>query len=80
MSAVPDAAIPEGMVWLPVHHPATNRLTIPVTDPESNEPNYKQCAVRLVAADQSADSGAARAVLHDGGVARPRGSDGEVSR
>ena len=80
VSAVPDAAIPEGMVWLPVHHPATNRLTIPVTDPESNEPNYKQCAVRLVAADQSADSGAARAVLHDGGVARPRGSDGEVSR
>ncbi|WP_330630164.1 assimilatory nitrate reductase NasA [Halocatena halophila] len=42
-----DSSIPEGMVWLPIHHPDTNRLTIPETDPDSDEPNYKQCAVRL---------------------------------
>ena len=45
-----DEAIPEGMVWLPIHHPATNGLTVPATDPQSDEPNLKQCAVRLVAA------------------------------
>jgi assimilatory nitrate reductase catalytic subunit len=44
-----DDAVPEGMVWLPIHHPMTNHLTIAAVDPESNEPNYKQCAVRLVA-------------------------------
>ncbi|WP_435129003.1 assimilatory nitrate reductase NasA [Halobaculum sp. D14] len=44
-----DDAIPEGMVWLPIHHPRTNELTVPETDPRSDEPNYKQCAVRLSA-------------------------------
>ncbi len=48
----PDPAVPEGLVWLPVHHPVTNELTIPALDPESKEPNYKQCAVRLVVAEQ----------------------------
>ncbi|WP_247005639.1 assimilatory nitrate reductase NasA [Halorientalis litorea] len=43
----PDPTIPEGMVWLPIHHPMTNDLTVPATDPQSDEPNYKQCAVRL---------------------------------
>lgn len=28
-----DAAIPEGLVWLPIHHPSTNRLTLSVVDP-----------------------------------------------
>jgi assimilatory nitrate reductase catalytic subunit len=42
-----DEGVPEGMVWLPIHHPATNRLTISECDPESDEPNFKQCAVRL---------------------------------
>ncbi len=42
-----DSAVPEGMVWAPIHHPATNDLTLPVTDPRSDEPNYKQCAVEL---------------------------------
>jgi assimilatory nitrate reductase catalytic subunit len=42
-----DAGVPEGMVWLPIHHPATNRLTLPDTDPRSDEPHFKQCAVRL---------------------------------
>ncbi|MFC7141375.1 assimilatory nitrate reductase NasA [Halosimplex aquaticum] len=54
-SVDPDAAVPEGLVWLPIHHPATNRLTIDALDPQSKEPNFKQCAVRLVApADETA--------------------------
>ena len=42
-----DDAVPPGMVWLPIHHPATNELTVAATDPRSDEPNYKQCAVAL---------------------------------
>lgn len=42
-----DPTVPEGLVWLPIHHPMINDLTIPATDPLSDEPNYKQCAVRL---------------------------------
>ena len=53
-----DAAVPEGMVWLPIHHPMTNELTIAATDPDSDEPNYKQCAVRLAAPDPTGDTGA----------------------
>jgi len=48
----PDEAIPEGVVWLPIHHPDTNDLTIPAVDPQSAEPNLKQCAVRIVAPDR----------------------------
>jgi assimilatory nitrate reductase catalytic subunit len=44
-----DEAVPAGLVWLPIHHPTTNRLTLPDRDPRSNEPHFKQCAVRLVA-------------------------------
>jgi assimilatory nitrate reductase catalytic subunit len=44
-----DPAVPEGMVWLPIHHPMTNELTIPATDPQSDEPNFKQCAVSIAA-------------------------------
>ncbi|WP_276248453.1 assimilatory nitrate reductase NasA [Haladaptatus sp. YSMS36] len=44
-----DDAIPVGLVWLPIHHPMTNELTIAARDPRSNEPNYKQCAVALSA-------------------------------
>ena len=47
----PDPAVPRGLVWLPVHHPMTNRLTLPDTDLRSAEPNLKQCAVRLAAPD-----------------------------
>mgnify|MGYP000008805121 FL=1 len=41
-----DEAVPEGMAWLPIHHPATNELTTRERDP-TGEPNFKQCAVRL---------------------------------
>jgi len=44
-----DEGVPRGMVWLPIHHPATNRLTLAERDPQSNEPHFKQCAVRLAA-------------------------------
>ncbi|QFU82018.1 assimilatory nitrate reductase NasA [Natronorubrum aibiense] len=43
----PDASVPEGVVWLPIHHPAVNELTLSDVDPRSSEPNLKQCAVRL---------------------------------
>ena len=46
-----DEGVPRGMVWLPIHHPATNRLTLPDRDPQSKEPHFKQCAVRLAAPD-----------------------------
>jgi assimilatory nitrate reductase catalytic subunit len=44
-----DESVPRGVVWLPIHHPATNRLTLPDRDPQSKEPHFKGCAVRLVA-------------------------------
>ncbi|CAI50204.1 assimilatory nitrate reductase [Natronomonas pharaonis DSM 2160] len=43
----PDEGIPRGLVWLPIHNPAVNTLTLPTVDPQSDEPNYKQCAVRI---------------------------------
>jgi assimilatory nitrate reductase catalytic subunit len=42
-----DLAVPEGLLWVPIHHPDANRLTLPEVDPKSAEPNFKQCAVRL---------------------------------
>jgi assimilatory nitrate reductase catalytic subunit len=44
-----DEGVPRGMVWLPIHHPATNRLTLSECDPQSDEPHFKQCAVQLAA-------------------------------
>ena len=43
----PDDGVPEGVVWLPIHHPAVNALTLPEVDPESDEPNFKQCAIDM---------------------------------
>lgn len=48
VSVETDDSVPEGVVWLPIHHPSVNRLTLPEVDPVSREPNLKQCAVRLV--------------------------------
>jgi len=47
VGVAPDAHVPPGLVWLPVHNPAANRLTLSAADPESAEPNLKQCAVAL---------------------------------
>jgi assimilatory nitrate reductase catalytic subunit len=65
-SVEPDPAVPEGLVWLPIHHPNTNRLTVDALDPQSREPNFKQCAVRLVAStDETAVSADVPAVGDD---------------
>jgi len=47
VTVTPDDGIPKEAVWLPIHHPGVNVLTLPVVDPDSNEPNFKQCAVEL---------------------------------
>jgi assimilatory nitrate reductase catalytic subunit len=44
-----DNSIPPGMVWLPVHQSIGNELTLAAVDPESAQPNFKQCAVALTA-------------------------------
>lgn len=36
-----------GQVFIPMHYPATNQLTLSVVDPYSRQPGYKACAVRL---------------------------------
>ncbi|WP_159665681.1 assimilatory nitrate reductase NasA [Halobaculum saliterrae] len=51
-----DPAVPRGLVWLPIHHPRTNEVTLPETDPKSDEPNLKQCAVRLAARTPEEDA------------------------
>jgi len=58
----PDDAIPVGVLWLSIHHPMTNRLTIPDVDPDSKEPNYKQCAARLVAPTDASSAPVAEAI------------------
>jgi assimilatory nitrate reductase catalytic subunit len=42
--------VPRGQVFLPMHDPGTNRLTIADFDPDSRQPAYKACAVRVRAA------------------------------
>ena len=39
--------VPAGQLFLPMHDGATNLLTFPAFDPESRQPAYKACAVRL---------------------------------
>ena len=50
-----DDSVPPGMVWVPIHNPAANKLTLPAVDPESDEPNLKQCAVTVRAPPRSTD-------------------------
>jgi assimilatory nitrate reductase catalytic subunit len=42
--------VPEGVLFLPMHHSATNVLTLPSFDPESRQPAYKACAAQIRAA------------------------------
>ena len=37
----------EGQVFLPMHYPETNRITLAVVDPHSRQPSYKACAVEV---------------------------------
>jgi assimilatory nitrate reductase catalytic subunit len=39
--------VPRSQVFLPMHDEATNRLTLAAFDPESRQPAYKACAVRV---------------------------------
>nr|WP_306301513.1 molybdopterin dinucleotide binding domain-containing protein [Verrucomicrobium spinosum] len=36
-----------GQVFLPMHDPQVNQLTLSVVDPYSRQPSYKHCAVRV---------------------------------
>ena len=42
--------VPGGQFFLPMHDGSTNRLTLAAFDPESRQPAYKACAVRVRAA------------------------------
>jgi assimilatory nitrate reductase catalytic subunit len=54
--------VPEGVLFLPMHDRGTNLLTLAVFDPESRQPAYKACAVRIrVARDDEMVIGPARA-------------------
>jgi assimilatory nitrate reductase catalytic subunit len=64
----PDDGVPDGVVWVDIHNPAANELTIPAVDPQSKEPNFKQCAVRLTAPEPASP------VTHDG-VTQPGAVD-----
>ena len=39
--------VPRGSLFIPMHYSETNRLTHAAFDPESHQPSYKDCAVRL---------------------------------
>jgi assimilatory nitrate reductase catalytic subunit len=67
VGVAPDADVPPGLVWLPVHNPAANRLTLSAADPDSAEPNLKQCAIALRAPDDTATEVA-------GGSGQPNGT------
>ena len=43
-----------GRVFIPMHYEEANRLTFPAFDPESRQPAYKACAVRVSRAEASA--------------------------
>ena len=45
--ALITASVQQGQVFMPMHYPGTNRLTIPAFDPHSHQPAYKYCAVRI---------------------------------
>lgn len=45
------STIQPGQVFLPMHDPAVNRVTLGVFDPHSRQPGYKACAVRVRLAD-----------------------------
>jgi assimilatory nitrate reductase catalytic subunit len=40
-----------GHLFVPMHYAKTNQLTFPSVDPESRQPSYKACAVRLTHED-----------------------------
>jgi predicted molibdopterin-dependent oxidoreductase YjgC len=41
------STVARGSIFLPMHYPEVNRLTVPVFDPHSRQPSYKACAARI---------------------------------
>jgi anaerobic selenocysteine-containing dehydrogenase len=41
------STIGRGSIFLPMHYPEVNRLTMAAFDPHSRQPSYKACAARL---------------------------------
>ncbi|PSP87914.1 nitrate reductase [Halobacteriales archaeon QS_4_66_20] len=67
VAVTPDDAVPPGMIWMDIHNPTVNELTLPEVDPQSNEPNYKQCAVAMEAPADTAPP------THHAGALSPEG-------
>ncbi len=47
-TALISPTVQPGQLFVPMHYEATNRLTISVFDPQSRQPCYKACAVRIL--------------------------------
>lgn len=45
--AVVTGSVQPGQVFVPMHYPGVNQLTLPSYDPYSRQPSYKHCAVRI---------------------------------
>ncbi len=43
------STIPKGQIFMPMHYPETNQLTLGVFDPHSRQPSYKVCAANVEA-------------------------------
>jgi anaerobic selenocysteine-containing dehydrogenase len=46
-TAFVTSTVAAGSLFLPMHYPETNRLTMAVFDPHSRQPSYKACAARI---------------------------------
>jgi len=53
VAVAPSDGVPPGVIWLPIHNAAANELTLSAVDPDSAEPNLKQCAVALRAPERA---------------------------
>jgi assimilatory nitrate reductase catalytic subunit len=45
--ALLTSTVQRGQVFLPMHHPTVNELTLNAVDPHSRQPSYKHCAVQI---------------------------------
>jgi assimilatory nitrate reductase catalytic subunit len=46
-TVVLTSTVQPGQLFIPMHYPEVNRLTLPAFDPHSRQPSYKHCAVRV---------------------------------
>ncbi len=47
LKALVTATVKAGQVFIPMHNPKVNRLTLSSFDPVSRQPNYKACGVKI---------------------------------